>query len=130
MSGSSPLSEMLSTLAARSNAVRVRSALNPILWLSGVFCLPSVGGAVLSEDPIVRYVCLGVFVLTLFSAMGVAIYFALAKPNLLQSEEFQLRHEVIQILARRGAPPEVLSPLAAPIPDPQHPLPKPEGDAR
>ena|SRR5579863_4196925 len=110
------------TGSARTAAgrLRVRSALNPMLWLCAVVSLPCFGLAWFSREvqPLAT-------VLTIAGAAPIAItciiavYFALFKPEKLQSEDYQIRHEALELIKEKGSAVEVspssLEALANPI---------------
>lgn len=86
---------------AQSAASRliVRSALNPLLWLCGVVGIPCfVLAGMFRED---RFL-MGAFVLAGFVPLVVtsfiALRFAMRSPEKLQSEDYQLRQQSLQIL--------------------------------
>ena len=81
----------------------VRSALNPLLWLCAIFCPPCWAAAyLLRADPFVLRFLAGVSVIPVLTACGVGIYFAISKPERLQSEQFQLRQRMLEYLHEKG----------------------------
>lgn len=82
-----------------AQSLRVRSALNPALWLTAIVtptCLVSAYGF-RDNVPIVVTLLIGAL-LPVFVACGVFVYFAVSKPEKLQSEDYQLRHESLQLI--------------------------------
>jgi hypothetical protein len=83
--------------------LHVRSALNPMLWLCGIATPLCLSGAYLfKEFDLIR---------NLFAIMGIVPiiitcigfgYFAIVKPEKLQSEDYQLRHESLQMIQQKG----------------------------
>lgn len=83
--------------------LRVRSALNPILWLCAVAVPICFGGAYeFRDDIVIRDLLIVVGVFPVLVACWCSMYFALRKPEKLQSEDYQLRHESLQIIQQQG----------------------------
>jgi hypothetical protein len=88
--------------------LRVRSALNPMLWLCAIVSIPCF---------ILSYFAHGVQPLEtilwiagaipIVTACSSHVYFMLTTPEKLQSEEYQLRHETLDLIRQKG--------VAAPI---------------
>lgn len=83
--------------------LHVRSALNPILWLCAIATPTIFLFAYLFKEKQTISVALLVAGLV---PVGVAclgfIYFALIRPEKLQSEDYQIRHESLQIIQQKG----------------------------
>jgi hypothetical protein len=82
--------------------LHVKSALNPMLWLCGIAAmafLPAAYAFKTNTDMCwtLIYTAVGVFATTCIGFLG----FALFKPDKLQSEEYQIRHEAMQILQQK-----------------------------
>lgn len=97
------IDEISKTGASRIERVRVRNALNPILWLSvaaGVLFLPA---AWFFRDQESIAVCL-IVLASLPTIAAIAAYMILLfrSPDRLQSEEYQLRQRAMQMIFRRG----------------------------
>lgn len=85
--------------------LHVRSALNPILWLCGIAMPILLGAAYAFRDvPSLRNFLIIASLVPLAVACGAFIYFAIVKPEKLQSEDYQLRHESLQIIQQKGGP--------------------------
>ena len=106
---------------AASGQLRVKSALNPMLWLCGIISLPCLllSWAAHDVNPIS----------TIFAFVGVApvavtcllaLYFALFKPDKLQSEEYQIRHETLELIKQKGSTVELSPSSIVAIPNPLH----------
>lgn len=80
----------------------MRSALNPMLWLT-VFGSPPCFGAAYAfrEHPVVMAILIAVGVAPIVVACVGFAYFALTKPEALQSEDYQLRHEALQMIQQQ-----------------------------
>lgn len=88
-----------------AKGLRVRSALNPMLWLTAIVSPTALTVAYMfRESPSV------VLGLLLLAALPVVVtclgfgFFAFRNPDKLQSEEYQLRHETLQLLQSKGGP--------------------------
>ena len=103
------LHDVLRSLVTRSGVVRVRTAVNDLLWT-----LPlAVAGCLISAYLIgpntwvtvfFATVAAGLFVLFAFSH----VYFMFRDPDRLQSEEYVLAQRELTILERRGEQPVVI----------------------
>lgn len=86
----------------RIETVKVRTAVNPLLWLTGL-TLPICLALMLSLDD--RSIRLGLLALAAIPVLAsVVAYFVLLfrDPDRLQSEEYRIRQRALQILYRRG----------------------------
>jgi hypothetical protein len=114
------------TGSARTAAgrLRVKSALNPMLWLCAIVSLPcfSLAWFARGVEPLTT-------VLTLTGAIPVgmtcliAAYFAIFRPEKLQSEEYQIRHEALELIKEKGSSIEVSPSSLDNIANPVHPFP-------
>jgi hypothetical protein len=87
--------------SAHSAASRltVRSALNPLLWLCAIISVPCfVLGAYLHTDRITMSILFAIGFVPLGTAVIIALRFAWKHPEKLQSEDYQVRHESLQML--------------------------------
>src|SRR5690348_11310266 len=86
---------------AQSAASRltVRSALNPLLWLCAIISLPFVLlGAIFHTDRLAMSLLFGMGFVGLGATVVIAIRFAWTQPEKLQSEDYQLRQQSLQVL--------------------------------
>lgn len=92
--------------AARS--LRVRSALNPLLWLTGIASPLCFGAAYVfkSMSPIFEVLIISGLLPIGITCLGFC-YFAIFKPEKLQSEDYQIRHESLQIIQQKTGSIEV-----------------------
>ena len=99
-------------IASRSHAaasqIHVRSALNPMLWLCAIISIPCLFGAWSAHgvEPIATILAyVGVAPVGVTCIM--AIYFAMFRPDKLQSEDYQIRHETIELIRQKGSSIEI-----------------------
>lgn len=90
-----------SQVAAKS--LHVKSALNPLLWLTAISTpLCFTGAYVFSDKSPVFEMLVGVGLFPIVSACLGFVFFAIFKPEKLQSEEYQIRHESLQIIQQKS----------------------------
>lgn len=81
--------------------LKVRSAINSMLWLtvtSGVLGLVGT----LSTEPPIQYVMVGLMCIgPVFSALGF-LYFTIRDPNKLRSEQYELRKTALSMIEEKG----------------------------
>lgn len=101
-------------------ALHVRSALNPMLWLTGIGTTICFFAAYIfrsSETLTTILVVVGTLPI-IFTCFGFA-YFAMCKPEKLQSEDYQIRHESLQIIQQKSGSIEIseasLNQIANPV---------------
>lgn len=90
--------------AAGSRLV-IRSALNPLLWLCATFC-PSccVAAYLFRTDPFAFRYALVLSAAPVLTTCGIAVHFAVSKPERLQSASCQTRPQGWSPEAGRGTP--------------------------
>ena len=83
--------------------LRVRSALNPVLWLCAVVTVPLAGLATFAKEPTWLMVCLVLlaFLPLVFAGIGFLV-FLLGDPDRLQSEEYQIRKRTLEMIGEKG----------------------------
>lgn len=92
-------SELARHSAGAASELKVRSALNSMLWLSAILTPTLIGGAWLLRSAPILSALLGVCsVIPVLSTCGVFVYFALRRPEKLQSEDYQLRSESLRMI--------------------------------
>lgn len=108
--------------------LRVRSALNPMLWLCAI-AMPVcfIGAYAFREIPTlcVAFIVLGG--LPLVVACLAFIGFAIFKPEKLQSEEYQIKHESLQLIQQKAGRITMAPTSLTAIANPRHPLLPPGG---
>src|SRR5947209_2011205 len=80
----------------------VRSALNPMLWLCGIVTPLFIWASILLKDfPFLRNSFAIMAVIPVLVTCAGFIFFAVCKPDKLQSEEYQIRHETLQLIQQK-----------------------------
>lgn len=102
------LDELIRSTISRVGVVHVRNVLNPFLW-SFVWSIVFLSFAVVfREDPPAKWVLLCSALLPMIVTMIIGCFFAVTKPERLQSEEYRLRQRALQILYKKGSVTEVV----------------------
>ena len=84
-------------MAAAGGRLRVRSALNPILWLCPTVSLPlSALAAYSSESTWLQIVFVILGGAPIFVALWAFVHFARIDPRRLQSEDYQIRERLLE----------------------------------
>lgn len=83
--------------------LHVKSALNPLLWLTGIATPLCFGGAYIfrTYSPVFEILALTGISPIVVTCFGFC-YFAIFKPEKLQSEDFQIRHESLQLIQQKS----------------------------
>ena len=101
--------DFLPSASARVEAVRVvSSALNPLLWLTGIVSPLSLVLAAWLSDVFLREVLLGLAVLPVLATIVAYFLFMFRDPDRLQSEEYRLRRDALSMIYKHGASPATL----------------------
>jgi hypothetical protein len=80
--------------------LKVKSALNPILWLCGIICVPAILTVNLASKPHPSMIYLVWVIISV--AIIAFVYLLLADPDRLQSEEFQIRRQTLEMIESKG----------------------------
>jgi hypothetical protein len=110
------------TRGSQDSAVRlqVRSALNPLLWLSAI-CTPITFGGAAFADGAVQIALLVIGALPIFCACGAYMYWMIKSPDRLHSEDYQLRRQALQMIYEKGTRAAVLANSVVAITNPNLP---------
>lgn len=94
--------DRLTTMAEQALAhLKVKSALNPVLWLCAL-CLPAgVTGALLTSGG-VQHFFLGLIGTPIVLFIVAYIYFMLKSPDKLRSEEYELKKYALSLIEEKG----------------------------
>jgi hypothetical protein len=120
------IESFLARAQSAASRLRVKSALNPMLWLCAIIGLPCLvlSYFVRGTEPLATALVwfggatIGATILGYF-------YFMLFAPEKLQSEEYQLRHEAFELIKQKGSSVEIspssLEAIANPVHNPSPP---------
>jgi len=90
-------------LSSAISGLKVKSALNPGLWLVFVTGLIGFGGLLhCSANPMLAIFFMCFAGLPLLCVCVAFVYFTFKKTNALQSEEFQLKEQTLRIIATKN----------------------------
>jgi hypothetical protein len=104
MAGPELVDQMLANARSVASDLRVRSVLNPVLWLCAIVTLPCAVMAYLFRDlPVLSDLLMVLAALPVFVAVAGYVYFAIRDPKRLQSEEYQLREQTLDLIKSKGA---------------------------
>jgi hypothetical protein len=81
--------------------LRVKSALNPLLWLSAITS-PLCFAFGLYFEGAIQAIMVGVGFLPILFACGAYVYWMLEAPDRLQSEDYQLRKAALELIEEKG----------------------------
>jgi hypothetical protein len=101
------LEEIVKTGLWRLDVVRVRTAVNPLLWLVGLTMPFSVVAAVFVDSQPLKLTFLGFAGISIVSTLVAYFIFVFRDPDRLQSEEYQLRQRELRMIYRHGRRPDI-----------------------
>jgi hypothetical protein len=101
------LEEIAKTALWRLDVVRVRSVVNPLLWLVGLTMPFSVLAAVFVDGQLLKLTFLGFAGISIGSTLVAYFIFMFRDPDRLQSEEYQLRQRELRMIYRHGRRPDI-----------------------
>lgn len=90
-----------------ASRLRVKSALNPMLWLCGIVSLPCYGLAFLLGEGALSIAFVVIGSTPIAATICGFFYFMLVAPEKLQSEEYQIRHEAMELIKQKGTSVEI-----------------------
>jgi hypothetical protein len=82
--------------------LRVRSALNPTLWLCGIVTVPAILIALFAPQPLQVPLIVLAFVPVGFFAVS-ELYLVFKDPDKLQSEEYQIQKRALKLIEHKGS---------------------------
>jgi hypothetical protein len=98
--------EVIKSAIDRAGVIRVKNAMNPLLWLSPIsatICWIAAYG--FRDDPVLKYGFAGLGARPIVaSLLAYFLYFILDRDRL-QTEEFVIRQRELSIIERKGLPP-------------------------
>ncbi|WP_194089606.1 hypothetical protein [Vibrio hibernica] len=91
-----------SSAESAAQSLHVKSALNPMLWLTGIATPIFLTGSYALRDssPAFEILIFSGVLPVVVTCLGF-VYFALFKSEKLQSEDYQIRHESLQIIQQK-----------------------------
>jgi hypothetical protein len=101
--------EVIKSAIDRAGVIRVRNAMNPLLWLSPISAtICWIAAFIFRDDQVLKYafVVLGALPI-IASLVAYFLYFFLDRDRL-QSEEFVIKQRALQIVYRKGAGAEIV----------------------
>ncbi|MBP6012037.1 MAG: hypothetical protein KBA31_07405 [Alphaproteobacteria bacterium] len=93
----------MSRSSAAVAKLRVRSALNPMLWLCGIFSLPCVVLATVFPNSPLALPLMALGSVPIVGTVVGFLWFMVKAPEKLQSEDYQIRHEALQLIRQKGS---------------------------
>jgi hypothetical protein len=103
MDGGGIFDQVVANARSAASRLLVRSALNPMLWLCGIISLPCFMFAVFVRDvwPLaLLLLCIGSA--PIIGTIVGFLYLMVVAPEKLQSEEYQIRHEALEVIKQKG----------------------------
>lgn len=93
---------------SRAGVVRVRNALNPLLWTTAVVFPTSLLAAYFfRDDALLKYLLTAIGTTPVLLTLVAYFIYMFRDPDRLQSEEYLIRQQELEILYNRGDHPEI-----------------------
>ncbi|MDP3458813.1 MAG: hypothetical protein Q8S09_06010 [Hyphomonas sp.] len=92
----------LSRMARSIRSLTTNSAVNPLLWLVGLFAIPAMIVAASSDDVWLQVSLIVLIGLVVIAPIIGYFFFALSDPRRLHSEHYQLKSEALEIVSKGG----------------------------
>jgi hypothetical protein len=97
--------DIVKTGLSRIDTIRVTTAVNPLLWLTGITLPLCLGAAVFIPDRAFRFVLIAVPALAMVAAIVAYFILLFRDPDRLQSEEYQIRQTELRMRYSKGRRP-------------------------
>jgi hypothetical protein len=111
----------MSSAQSAAARLRVRSALNPMLWLCGIVTIPCfVLAYLLGGNGVIPISLILLGAVPVLTAVGGFIYFMIRSPEKLQSEEYQIRHQALELIRQKGSTVKIIPSSLEAITNPLH----------
>ena len=95
--------ELLSRTLSKLGIVHVRSAINPLLWLVGIASPTAwIAAYLFGSTPAISEFLVGIGALPIIAVIIAYTYFMVADPKRLQSEGYQIRSQMIELIQTKG----------------------------
>ena len=125
------LARLAQSAASAAQCLHVRSALNPGLWLCGIATpMFFIAAYYFRDDATVRNCLLLGASLPVVVVCIVFVGFAIFKPDKLQSEDYQIRHESLTLILQKGGKVPIDPASIQAIANPVQSLDEPSGGKR
>ena len=108
------------TISDMVGRIRVRSALNPILWLCAIVAVPGMFLAAQQEGGAPTWLVILIFLPVSVAVIGF-LFFLFFDRDKLQSEEYQLRKQSLELIQEKGDSFPVDAPSIESITNPERP---------
>ena len=92
---------VIANTQSAASKLHVKSALNPMLWLCGIVSLPCFIMAYLLSESLMALAFLSMGAIPVAATIFGFLWFMIKEPEKLQSEEYQLRHEAIDVIRQK-----------------------------
>lgn len=96
--------EILNFLQVAQSAaasLRVKSAMNPLLWFASLGSAICIAGAYFLHQEVLQIVLIALVVILVLSVPFCFVYFMLAKPDYLRSEEYQIKKQSLEMFGAK-----------------------------
>ncbi|KAB2700782.1 hypothetical protein F9K79_00715 [Ochrobactrum sp. Kaboul] len=94
--------EIIKQVVSRAGVIKVRNVMNPTLWACAIVSPLSWVAAFCLRETSAFMVLIFVGTLPVLMYMVQTAYFSLKDPGRLQSEEFQLKHQALNLIEKKG----------------------------
>lgn len=99
---SDAIMNLLTSSAAQQTNIKVKSALNPVLWILS-FIFPVCVSLAIWADPWLKVVAVIILFSAIVAAFTAYFYFMIKDPSKLQSENFQIQKMMLDIVQQQGS---------------------------
>jgi len=98
----SKFEEVVKIGLSRIDTIRVTTAVNPLLWLTGITLPLCLGAAIFVPDRGFRFALVAVPAVAIVAVIVAYFLLLFRDPDRLQSEEYQIRQSELKMLYRKG----------------------------
>jgi SNF family Na+-dependent transporter len=130
------IEKLVATVCSQANVSRhiTKSVMTPMILVLGITVPLCFGFAYLfRDDPYIKYPLMIVGVLTVLVSCVMYLYFAFTKPERLQSEDYQIQQQTLQMISKKAGQivvePIAIGVIAHPVPPPHEIEYKPEAES-
>jgi hypothetical protein len=101
--GQNFLERIAASAHSAATHLRVKSALNPMLWLCAIVSLPCFSLSYFAHgiEPLATWL-IYMGALPIFATIIGFLFFMIKSPEKLQSEDYQIRHETLELIRQKG----------------------------